>query len=142
MVKLGEMSLGTPQFQGTRKGSMVGHLNVHDPYPKMPTSQRTSPHANANANSDRAPKKYFCLRILATKFATPLAPYRSLPGPPGPESRKSLKRVSRGLPAPGSQKCPKQSQNSLRSLKTVYPRESFRVIFNLLPCKAKITLQG
>ena len=50
----------------------------------------------------------------------PPTPYRSLPGPPGPESRKSLKRVSRGLPAPGSKKCPKQSRNSLRSLKTVY----------------------
>ena len=49
--------------------------------------------------------------------ATPPAPYRSLPGPPGPESRKSLKRVSRGLPALGSKKCPKQSRNSLRSLK-------------------------
>ena len=54
-------------------------------------------------------------------LATPPAPYRSLPGPPGPESRKSLKRRPlRGLPAPGSKKCPKQSRNSLRSLKTVY----------------------
>ena len=39
---------------------------------------------------------------------------------PGPESRKSLQTVSRGLPAPKSKKCPKQSRNSLRSLKTVY----------------------
>ena len=48
------------------------------------------------------------------RVATPPAPYRSLPGPPGPESRKSLKR---GRKAPGSKKCPKQSQTSLRSLK-------------------------
>ena len=34
--------------------------------------------------------------------------------------RMSLQRVSWGLPAPGSKKCPKQSRNSLRSLKTVY----------------------
>ena len=58
--------------------------------------------------------------FLRLRVATPPAPYRSLPGPPGPESRKSLKRVSRDLPAPGSKKCPKQSRNSLRSLKTVY----------------------
>ena len=69
--------------------------------------------------------------------ATPPAPYRSLPGPPGPESRKSLKRVSRGLPAPGSKKCPKQSRNSLRRLKTVYFESPetvsrlFRTLFGL-----------
>ena len=50
----------------------------------------------------------------------PARPLQESPGPPGPESRKSLKRVSRGLPAPESKKCPKQSRNSLRSLKTVY----------------------
>ena len=49
--------------------------------------------------------------------ATPSARCRSLPGPLGPESRKSLRRVSLGLPAPGSKKCPKQSRNSLQSLK-------------------------
>ena len=41
-------------------------------------------------------------------------------GPPGPESRTSPQGVYRGLPAPGSEKCPKQSRqsrNSLRSLK-------------------------
>ena len=37
----------------------------------------------------------------SSKLATPAPPYRSLPGPPGPESRKSPQRVSRGLPAPG-----------------------------------------
>ena len=42
------------------------------------------------------------------------APYRSLPGSWGPESPKSLRRVSRGLPAPGSKKCPKQSRKSLK----------------------------
>ena len=30
------------------------------------------------------------------RLATPPAPYRSLPGPPGPEYRKSRKRISRG----------------------------------------------
>ena len=51
-------------------------------------------------------------------FATPAAPYRSLPGPPGPESRKTLQRVSRGpgLSGPGSKAVSKQS----RSLETVY----------------------
>ena len=39
------------------------------------------------------------------------------PGPFGLRLRKSLQRVSRGPPAPESKKCPKQSRNSLRSLK-------------------------
>ena len=56
------------------------------------------------------------------RIATLPTPYRSLPGPPGPESRKSLQKVSRGPPAPETKKCPKQSRNSLRSLKTVYLR--------------------
>ena len=47
------------------------------------------------------------------QISTPPTPYRSLPGPPGPrvpkESPKSLPGSS------GSKKCPKQSQNSLRS---------------------------
>ena len=48
-------------------------------------------------------------------IATPPAPYRSLLGPPGtPASHRSLQRVSQ---ASGSRKCPKQSRNSLLSLK-------------------------
>ena len=59
------------------------------------------------------------------KTCNPARPLQESPGPSGPgipkesskESPKSLQRVSRGLPAPGSEKCPKQSRNSLRSLK-------------------------
>ena len=47
------------------------------------------------------------------------APYKSLPGPSGPEPQKVSERDSRGLPAPGSKECLKQSKNSLWSLKTV-----------------------
>ena len=46
-------------------------------------------------------------------IATPPTPHREIPGP---ESPRSL----RGLLATGSKKCPKQSRNRLRSLKTVY----------------------
>ena len=46
--------------------------------------------------------------VSSWNLATPAAPYRS------------LQRVSWGLPAPGSKKCPKQSRNSLWSLETVY----------------------
>ena len=64
-----------------------------------------------------------------TSIATPPAPYRSLPGPPGPESRKSLKRVSRGLPAPGSKKCPKQSRNRVSKQSILRLRRLFRDCF-------------
>ena len=46
-----------------------------------------------------------CRCCIELHLATPPAPYRS------------LKRVSGCLPALGSKKCPKQSRNSLRSLK-------------------------
>ena len=68
--------------------------------------------------------------MIHVKFA----PYGSLPGPLGPESRKSLQRVFRGLPAPGSKKCPRQSKNSPRSLETVYfetPETVFRLFRTL-----------
>ena len=47
----------------------------------------------------------------------PPAPYRSLPGPSGPKSPKSLRKSLLGRPATGSKKCPKQSRKSLQSLR-------------------------
>ena len=52
-----------------------------------------------------------------TRIATPPAPYRSLPGPPGQESQKESPKSLPGPSSPRSKKCPKQSRLSLRSLK-------------------------
>ena len=95
-------------------------FNKKNPVYKLPRGAIYEPPCLQLINSPFfAIHQVFALSIK-TSFATPAAPYRSLPGPPGPESRKSLQRVSRHLPAPGSKKCPKQSKNSLRSLETVY----------------------
>ena len=91
-------------------------LDVRDGLPKY----GAGPHA---ANSLLPESEWWGLKswvraipqIEGSSVATPAAPYRSLPGPPGPESRKSLQRVSKE--SSGPKKCPKQSRNSLRSLK-------------------------
>ena len=48
-------------------------------------------------------------------FGAPYAPYKSLPGPSGPESPKSLRKSllgPSGAAAPGSNKCQKQCQRN------------------------------
>ena len=85
-------------------------------------------------------KKSRELNFRNARIATRAAPYRSL----------FRQRVSRGLPAPGSKKCPKQSRNSLRSLKTVYfetpetVSRLFRTVFRPrgLPGDSLETLSG
>ena len=58
--------------------------------------------------------------ILAPKLnCSPARPLQEPPGPSGPGIPKESPRVSRGLPARWSKKCPNHSRNSLRSLKTV-----------------------
>ena len=51
-------------------------------------------------------------------FANPPASYRSLSGPPGPKSQKSLKKVSRGLRPWG----PKRSVKSLEKVRQVWKK--------------------
>ena len=54
---------------------------------------------------------------------------------------RNPRRVSRGLPAPGSKKCPQQSQNSLRSLKTFYfetPETVLRLFRTLFVCPGRL----
>ena len=48
------------------------------------------------------------------------SPLQESPGPSGPGILKQSQKSLPGPSGPGVPKCPKQSQNSLRSLKTVY----------------------
>ena len=60
------------------------------------------------------------IEVHLNKFCNPARPLQESPGPSGPGIPKESQKSLPGLPAPGSKKCPKQSRNSLRSLKTVY----------------------
>ena len=54
------------------------------------------------------------IAVSPLAVATPAAPYRSLPGPPGPESR--LKSVSKESPGASGPRGPKSVRNSLKTV--------------------------
>ena len=59
-------------------------------------------------------------RDSKARGCNPARPLQESPGPSGPGRLESVSKESPGPSGPGSKKCPKQSRNSLRSLKTVY----------------------
>ena len=105
-----------PESSASLRFLMLELTSLGALYTSMRLQKLVHPHPwQASLGSVRRGEAGDTLSLLMTsRLATPPAPYRSLAGPPGPESQEILQRVSRGLPSPGSKEYPERSRNSLR----------------------------
>ena len=92
--------------------------------PQPPATMRLDPFSlfpgrflHERASSPYKPPRYYKRWEKLAKRGLTLQPRPPLTGVSRALRARNPERVSKGLPAPGSKKCPKQSRNSLQSLK-------------------------